>query len=78
MAVEKIDHNLCNGCGNCVNTCWADVFRMDEKTKKAVIRYPENCRTCYYDLCQNDCPQHAIYVSPAQQPVVLTLWGIGD
>jgi NAD-dependent dihydropyrimidine dehydrogenase PreA subunit len=78
MAIEKIDYNLCNGCGQCVNTCWADVFRMDEKTQKAVIRYPENCRTCYYDLCQYDCPQHAIYVSPAQQAVVLTLWGIGD
>jgi NAD-dependent dihydropyrimidine dehydrogenase PreA subunit len=69
MAIEKIDHNLCNGCGQCVNTCWADVIRMDEKT---------NCSTCYYDLCQNDCPQHAIFVSPAEQPVILTLWGIGD
>ena len=78
MAIEKIDPNLCNGCGQCVNTCWADVIRMDKTIKKAVIKYRNSCSTCYYDLCQNDCPQHAISVSPAEQPVILTLWGIGD
>lgn len=77
MAIEKIDSDLCNGCGSCVDTCWADVIRMDEKTKKAIIQYPESCNTCYWDLCQQDCLQHAIFVSPAEQPVILTLWGVG-
>ena len=78
MPVEKIDITLCKGCETCVETCSNDVIRMDEKTKKAVIKYPQSCNTCYWDLCQQDSPQHAISVSPAEQPVILTMWGIGD
>ena len=62
MAIERIDSNLCNGCGLCVDICCTDVIRIDEKTKKAVIQYPEDCMLCVF--CELDCPQHAIYVSP--------------
>jgi NAD-dependent dihydropyrimidine dehydrogenase PreA subunit len=74
MAIERIDADLCNGCGICVDTCWKDVIRMDEETQKAVIAYPDDCVACNY--CEQDCPQNAIYVSPEVKPILLTLWGI--
>jgi NAD-dependent dihydropyrimidine dehydrogenase PreA subunit len=64
MAIERIDTDLCQGCGTCVDTCWLDVIRMDEEKKKAYIKYPEDCRMCA--LCELFCPQHAIYVSPTR------------
>ncbi len=73
MAVEKIDTVLCNGCGICVDICCADVIRMDDKEGKAFIKYPDDCALCR--MCELDCPQHAIYVSPTNNPSPLTLWG---
>lgn len=71
MTIERIDNNLCIGCGLCVNSCPMDVIRMDEKNKKAIIQYPEDCMLCLY--CELDCPVHAIFVSPAKSsPVILT------
>jgi NAD-dependent dihydropyrimidine dehydrogenase PreA subunit len=75
MAIEKIDTNLCNGCGICVDSCGVDVIHMDKKKKKAIIVYPDDCVVC--NSCQNDCPQHAITVSPIINTTPLTLWGIG-
>jgi len=34
---------------------------MDKKSKKAVIKYPEDCMCC--DYRELDCPEKAIYVS---------------
>lgn len=62
MAIEKIDDGLCNGCGICVDTCPTDVLRMDDKTGKAYIAYPIDCTVCF--LCEWDCPESAIHVSP--------------
>jgi len=62
MAIERIDTDLCNGCGICADTCMEDVIRMDGKENKAVIKYPQDCRSCA--LCEYECPQDAIYVSP--------------
>ena len=50
-----------------------DVIRMDEKAKKAVIKYPEDCMCCYY--CELDCPQNAIYVSPEKYEPLMVSWG---
>jgi NAD-dependent dihydropyrimidine dehydrogenase PreA subunit len=73
MTIERIDSNLCTGCGICVNSCPMDVIRMDEKNKKAIISYPEDCMLCLY--CELDCPEHAIYVSPAKSAPVILAWG---
>lgn len=62
MAIKIIDYEQCNGCGICVENCMMDVFRMDEKTKKPVITYPEDCAVCY--VCETDCPASAITVTP--------------
>ena len=76
MAIEKIDSDLCDGCGTCVDTCWLDVIRMDEKEEKAVITYPEDCETVICALCEMHCPQNAIYVSPISFPTPLTSFPI--
>ena len=48
MAIESI--NGCIGCGTCVSTCPTDVFRLNKKTRKAEIAYPEACQICH--LCR--------------------------
>lgn len=73
MSIERIDLELCTGCGICVNSCPMDVIRMDEKIKKAVIKYPEDCMLC--DFCEIDCPENAIYVSPEKSAPLLVAWG---
>ena len=72
MAIDHIDHELCTGCGICVNTCTMDVIRMDEKEKKAIIKYPEECMCC--DACEDDCPSGAIYVSPEKYAPLMVSW----
>ncbi len=73
MAIERIDVDLCNGCGICANTCWLDVIRMDEGSNKAVIKYPNECSACRF--CQMDCPQKAISISAIREEPALTMWG---
>lgn len=74
MSIERIDENLCNGCGICVNSCPMDVIRMDEERKKAIVKYPEDCTLCA--VCEVDCPEHAIYIAPAKQVPVPMCWGL--
>jgi NAD-dependent dihydropyrimidine dehydrogenase PreA subunit len=73
MSIEKIDQDLCNGCGICVEICPMDVFRMDEGNNKAVIRYPEDCMLC--EFCALDCPEDAVYVSPKKSSPLIVSWG---
>jgi len=73
MAIERIDPELCNGCGICIDSCAVDVIRMDEEGKKAIIQYPEDCMSCA--LCDEDCPQNAIYISPVKIPPLIMSWG---
>jgi NAD-dependent dihydropyrimidine dehydrogenase PreA subunit len=72
MAIDRIDYEKCTGCGICVNSCWMDVIRMDETTKKAVIQYPGDCAVCC--TCEVDCPVHAIHISPKMRSYSLTCW----
>lgn len=72
MAIERIDPELCTGCGICVNSCSCDVIRMGEDNK-AHIEYPDECIICLY--CEEDCPAHAIYVSPVKTVRLLKAWG---
>lgn len=74
MSIERIDENLCTGCGICVNSCPMDVIRMDENEKIAVIRYPEDCTLCA--VCEIDCPEDAIYVGPTKEIPIQTCWGL--
>jgi NAD-dependent dihydropyrimidine dehydrogenase PreA subunit len=73
MAIEQIDLELCNGCGICVSSCPADVIRMDKESKKAVIRYPQDCIICCW--CLAECSQKAILFSPVKTSPLLTSWG---
>lgn len=69
MAIEKLEQELCNGCGICVAICPQDVLRMDEGINKAVIRYPDDCVACW--SCELFCPVSCIVVSepqPSQVP----------
>jgi NAD-dependent dihydropyrimidine dehydrogenase PreA subunit len=49
-----------------------DVIRFDEETKKAFIKYPEDCIACYN--CEMDCPVKAIYVTPQRGIAVTPSW----
>ena len=73
MAIERIDTDLCNGCGICVDSCSMDVIRMDDVTRKAIIKYPDDCMLCL--ICELDCPQNAIYVSPKKTLPIMLSWG---
>ena len=55
----------CTGCGLCVDLCPLDVLRMDEKGERAVIRYPDDCMTCY--TCELRCPVGAVKVHPFKE-----------
>ncbi len=73
MTIERIDTELCTGCGTCVESCPMDVLRMDDKTQKAVIKYPDDCQLCRF--CEIDCPVDAVFVSAEKKVPYLTSWG---
>jgi len=72
MSIERIDAELCIGCSICVGTCPVYVIRMDSKTGRPVIRYPEDCMCCYY--CELECPEQAIYVAPEKSAPLMVSW----
>lgn len=73
MAIEWIDPELCNGCGICVQICPMDVIRLDEKRKKAKIKYPEDCMIC--EICALDCPTKAIHITMEKTAPLMVSWG---
>jgi len=72
MGIRKIDLRLCSGCGLCVDFCPMDVFRIDEETGKAFIKYLRDCQSCF--LCERDCPEGATYVVPVYERRQPTTW----
>ncbi|HJX03175.1 MAG TPA: ferredoxin family protein [Dehalococcoidia bacterium] len=72
MAVIRKDIALCTGCGNCVDTCPCDVFRMDEENGTSVIAYPEDCQVC--NMCTIYCPTGSIAVTPEKCVKPITSW----
>jgi NAD-dependent dihydropyrimidine dehydrogenase PreA subunit len=72
MAIEAIDELLCNGCGTCVRNCPMDVIRMDKASRKAQIRYKEDCMLCGQCL---ECPEKAIHLARGFVRPVLLGWG---
>lgn len=74
MAIKRTDSELCNGCRICVKICPMDVFRMDEKNKKTIIKYPVDCMLCMW--CALDCPTKAITVSTRiKSSPLMVSWG---
>ena len=73
MPIEWHDQKLCKGCGVCIQICPMDVFRMDKKNSKALIKYPEDCQLC--ELCVLECPTKAIIVTPEKSSPLIMSWG---
>lgn len=68
--IERIDQNLCNGCGICVDVCPMDVLRLEGWYP--VIKYPNDCMTCFN--CETDCPTEAIYVNAKRARKIAFSW----
>ncbi len=72
MGIKRIDIDLCNGCGICVEHCPLDVLRMEEATNKAFIKYIRDCQSCL--LCEIECPVGAITVMPVFERRMPLAW----
>jgi len=56
----RISSERCNGCGECVEICPCDVFRLNSETGRAEAKYEVDCWYC--GACEMDCPAQAIEV----------------
>ncbi|MEW6265913.1 MAG: ferredoxin [Thermodesulfobacteriota bacterium] len=54
-----VDHDKCNGCGECVEVCPTDVFEL--QNKKSVPVNADECVGC--ESCVEACEQGAITVT---------------
>ena len=72
MGIRRIDLDLCNGCGTCVNYCPMDVLRLDKKRKKAYVKYIRDCQGCF--LCEVECPRGAIFCRPLFESGITRAW----
>lgn len=73
MPIERIDPELCIGCGICVTSCPADVIKMNNETQKAFAKYPQDCATCCW--CLGECPVKAVVFTPVKMMPIFTSWG---
>ena len=52
----KVDFDKCNGCGECVEVCPAEVYELEDE--KAHANNVEECTECC--ACVEACPEDAI------------------
>ncbi|MBN1105934.1 MAG: ferredoxin family protein [Deltaproteobacteria bacterium] len=62
MNAVMMDLALCKGCRKCVDACFVDVIRWDDRQKKPRVAYPEDCVAC--NACEIACPEACIQVVP--------------
>ena len=61
MTIE-IDLDMCNSCKTCVDACFIDVLRWDDKEERPVVAYPDDCVWCF--ACELACTVKCIEVLP--------------
>ena len=66
MTEIRIDRNLCNGCGQCIEACPFGAIRLDSEDRAEIL---DNCTFCC--SCVDACPQNAIEIEA--DPVVKTV-----
>jgi NAD-dependent dihydropyrimidine dehydrogenase PreA subunit len=58
----EIDRDKCNSCKTCMNSCFVDVYRWDDKEDRPIVAYLRDCVACF--ACEQNCPEQAIEVVP--------------
>lgn len=58
----KFNSETCIGCKLCYKSCFIDVIRWNEGTKKPEFKYLEDCVHCNY--CEIVCPKGSIEIIP--------------
>ena len=51
-----VNPDKCNGCGNCVEICPSEVYKLESDKSKTVR--PEDCIECW--ACVTQCPAESI------------------
>ncbi|RUM34858.1 MAG: 4Fe-4S ferredoxin [Archaeoglobus sp.] len=52
-----VDHDKCDGCGECISVCPEDVYELNDEGKAVPVNI-ENCSVCC--SCVESCPNGAI------------------
>ncbi len=64
--IELIYHDLCSGCGKCVEVCPTNVLALNAQARP-LIADQGACQTCF--MCELYCVSDALYVDPdCEQP----------
>lgn len=71
MAI-KSNQEKCKGCGECVLACPCDVLRVDEETRKCVVKYPYDCQLC--NLCVYYCQFDALELTGNKDGKLVLGW----
>ncbi|AEA47938.1 4Fe-4S binding protein [Archaeoglobus veneficus] len=54
-----VDHDKCDGCGECISVCPAEVYELNDEGKSVPVR-ADDCEQCC--SCVESCPNGAITV----------------